>query len=291
MGTTKRSDTFSPASSGRVVIFATASRAVLACSVHMPGTPLFRAMSRSNASASRTSPMTSRSGRMRRASLTRRRSGTSPVPSRLAGRVCSATWSRTGRRSSQTSSAEMTRSDPGIDPARAFSIVVLPAWVWPETSTFSPDRTAASRNVAAWAVSEPSRTMSASDRARTTCLRMFTAHAERVMSGITTCRRSPPGSRASTKGLDRSSRRPEVLSIRSTRSRTCSSVSTVLVSSDTPRRATYTWVGALSQTSSISGSSRYGCNGPNPPTASVTARAAASGSSSGGTTPTLARVA
>jgi len=30
---------FSPASSGRVHIFATASRALLACSVHIPGSP------------------------------------------------------------------------------------------------------------------------------------------------------------------------------------------------------------------------------------------------------------
>ena len=82
VGTTKREPTFSPASSGRVHILVIASRALLAWMVHMPGSPLLSAMSRSRLSAWRTSPTMIREGRMRSASLTRRRSGTSPVPSR-----------------------------------------------------------------------------------------------------------------------------------------------------------------------------------------------------------------
>ncbi len=50
--------------------------------------PQFSAMSRSRHSSWRTSPTMIRSGRIRSASLTSRRSRTSPVPSRLACRVC-----------------------------------------------------------------------------------------------------------------------------------------------------------------------------------------------------------
>lgn len=83
VGTTKREPTFSPARSGRVHIFVTASRALFAWMVHMPGRPELRAMSRSRLSDCRTSPTMIRLGLIRRASLTRRRRGTSPVPSRL----------------------------------------------------------------------------------------------------------------------------------------------------------------------------------------------------------------
>ena len=57
-----RRSTFSPASSGRVHILVTASRALLAWIVHMPGRPLLSAMSRSRLSAWRTSPTMSRLG-------------------------------------------------------------------------------------------------------------------------------------------------------------------------------------------------------------------------------------
>ncbi len=53
---------------------------------------------------------------------------------------------------------------------------------------------------------------------------MLTDQCRRVMSGITTCSREPSGSIASTNGVLRSTRRPVVLSIRSTRSRTWPSV-------------------------------------------------------------------
>ena len=78
---------FGPASSGSVQSLVTASRALLACSVAIAGIPLFIATRRSRDSAWRTSPTTSRVGRMRSASRTSRRSGISPVPSRLASRV------------------------------------------------------------------------------------------------------------------------------------------------------------------------------------------------------------
>ena len=103
---------------------------------------------------------------------------------------------------------------------RVFSRVVFPAWVPPATMMFSPAVTAASRNRAACAVIVPSATRSSSPFAATTNLRMFRLRCSRVMSGMTACSRLPSGSSASTNGDDRSSRRPEGLSIRSTRSRT-----------------------------------------------------------------------
>ena len=61
-------------------------------------------------------------------------------------------------------------------------------------------------------------------------------------------------------------RRPLDLSIRSTSSSTCALVSTRLVSSCRPRRATKTRLGSLIHTSSTAGSSRNGWSGPNPAT-------------------------
>ncbi len=89
---------------------------------------------------------------------------------------------------------------------------------------FSPATTAASRKRAACGVIEPIATSSSSECRLSTNLRMFTAMWRRVMLGITTCRRDPSGSIASTNGVDRSIRRPEVRSIRSTSSSTCAAV-------------------------------------------------------------------
>ena len=80
-----------------------------------------------------------------------------------------------------------------------------------------------------------------------TNFRMFTDQCRRVMSGMTTCSRLPSGSIASTNGVLRSTRRPVVLSIFSTRSRTCASPRIVVVSSERPRRATKTRPGSLIQ--------------------------------------------
>ena len=81
-----------------------------------------------------------RSGRIRRASLTSRRRRTSPVPSRLACRVCIETTSGSGTLSSKTSSQVTTRSRAGIAAARQLSKVVFPAWVPPATMMLRPAR-------------------------------------------------------------------------------------------------------------------------------------------------------
>ena len=62
-----------------------------------------------------------REGRIRSASFTSRRSGISPAPSRLGWRVCIATTSGNGTRSSKTSSQVITRSRAGMAAHRQLS--------------------------------------------------------------------------------------------------------------------------------------------------------------------------
>ena len=138
VGTTNRAEMFSPASSGSVHVFTSASRALLACSVHMPGSPALSASSRSRHSSDRTSPTMIRLGRIRSASLTRSRSRISPVPSSPDCRVCIGTQSGCANRSSKTSSADTTRSPPGMAAAKQLRSVVLPVWVPPATRMLSP---------------------------------------------------------------------------------------------------------------------------------------------------------
>ena len=150
VGTTKAESMLRPASRGRVQSFTSASCAEFAWIVHMPGSPEFSAMSRSRLSASRTSPTTRRSGRMRSASLMRRRRVISPVPSRLGWRHCIETRSRTSRSSSNVSSTVTTRSSTRAPDMRALSIVVLPVCVAPDTRMLAPASTPMRRNSAAW---------------------------------------------------------------------------------------------------------------------------------------------
>jgi hypothetical protein len=120
-------------------------------------------------------------------------------------------------------------------------------------------------------------------------LRMFTAQCAWVTSGITTWRRLPSGSDASTKGEDKSTRRPDDCSMRSTRSRTSPSVSATEVSSGTPLRAMKTRSGPLIQISSISGSSKNGCSAPKPVSVATICRVVCASSASSGTDPPSAR--
>jgi hypothetical protein len=122
----------------------------------------------------------------------------SPVPSRLGCRVCIATQSRSGGRSSKTSSTVTSRSLGGIEPSSALSVVVLPDWVPPDTRTVRPAATAASRKRAAAGGSVPSRTRSSTDFAGATNFRTLTARCRPVTSGRTACSRDPSGSVAST---------------------------------------------------------------------------------------------
>ena len=182
-------------------ILVTASRALLAWMVHMPGTPLFSAMSRSRLSSWRTSPTMMRDGRIRSASLTSRRSGISPVPSRLGWRHCIDATSRSGILSSKTSSHVTTRSRGGIAAARQLSSVVLPACVPPATRMLRP--------LDDGGLEEPRRLPRQGAEPHEVVevvglddelADVDRASASRVMSGMTTCSRDPSGSVASTKG-------------------------------------------------------------------------------------------
>ncbi len=275
VGTTNPESMLRPASSGRVDSFASASRAWLAWIEHMPGSPEFSAISRSSDSASRTSPTTRRSGRIRRASLISRRRVISPVPSRLGWRHCIATQSGLEADSSKVSSTVTTRSSGRALASSAPSSVVLPDCVAPDTRMFCPLRTQRCKNSAACFVSEPSRVSSRRSRMPRRNLRTLTAQCARVMSGMTTCSRDPSGSEASTNGELRSTRRPVECSIRSTSSRTCNSVRARSTRSETPSRAMNTRSGPLIQSSSTLGSSRNGWSGPNPVSVATTWRVTA----------------
>ena len=144
--------------------------------------------SRSRHSACRTSPTTSRSGRIRSASLTSRRSG--DLAGRPPGSAAGSAWrpSRGSRDAARRPPRTVISRSPRRDRAeQAFSSVVFPACVPPETRMLSPAATAASRKrAAAAAVSVPSRTRSSSRRApAATNFRTLTARCRRVTSGIT----------------------------------------------------------------------------------------------------------
>ena len=125
------------------------SRGLLACTVQIePSWPVFIAWSMSSAAASRTSPTTIRSGRMRSALRTRSRMRTSPRPSMFGGRdsrrrTCSwCSWS------SAASSMVTIRSFAGMKLDSTLSVVVLPAPVPPLTRMLSLPRTQAARKSA-----------------------------------------------------------------------------------------------------------------------------------------------
>ena len=133
-----------------------------------PGWPVFIASSRSSASAPRTSPITIRSGLMRRASWTSRGIPIAPRPSMLAGRPSSETQSGSSRQrcSSAWSSMVTSRSPGGISRQSVRTKVVFPVPVPPATSTFRRALTTASRKGMDPSGRKPARARSASSRKR-----------------------------------------------------------------------------------------------------------------------------
>ena len=125
-----------------------AERALLACTVVSdPPWPVFSACSRSAASPPLTSPTTMWSGRWRSAWRTRSRIDTG-VPRTRRFPPRSAGSSSRSILSSSVSSMATIRSSSGRSSIRAFSSVVLPEPVPPETRMFRRDRSAsrATRN-------------------------------------------------------------------------------------------------------------------------------------------------
>ena len=115
-----------------------ASRALLACTVVIePSWPVFMACSMSSASPPRTSPMMTRSGRMRRLFLTSARCEISPLPSTLGGRVSSRTTCCCCNCNSAASSMVTTRSEGGMKPDIILSSVVFPLPLGPTISVLA----------------------------------------------------------------------------------------------------------------------------------------------------------
>ena len=185
----------SPASAPRASNRATASALVLACRVPQPPScPVLSAVSSSRTSAPRTSPTTSRSGRIRSDWRTRAVRLTSPLPSTLAGRACSRTTCGWSTASSRTSSTTTSRSS-GSALARAGrpSSVVLPLPVPPLTTKATRRWTRARRTVRPRASKVPQEPSSARDGATRRGTRRLMWGPSAASGGSTACRRTPPG--------------------------------------------------------------------------------------------------
>ncbi len=191
------------------------SRGLLACSVHIePSWPVFIAASRSKHSAPRISPRMIRSGRIRRAFLTRSPMVIAPWPSRLGGRVSSGSQCGCCRRSSAASSIVSTRSPGSIIFDSALSMVVLPEPVPPEMTMFIRHAPAIFSAVHIFSDIEPnslsmSRVIGFSEN-----LRMEIAVPRSDSGGTITFTREPSLRRASASGVVWSTRRPTWLTMR-----------------------------------------------------------------------------
>lgn len=119
-----------------------------------------------------------------------------------------------------------------------FSKVVLPEPVPPEIKMFSFARTAALKNVARPAVSVPNPTRSSAVNGSTANLRMVSTGPSMERGGMMALTREPSGSRASTIGLDSSTRRPNGVTILSMTWRMWSASRNLMsVSSSLPNRS------------------------------------------------------
>ena len=213
------------------------SRGVLAWPVDIdPSWPVFIAWSMSSASAPRHSPTMIRSGRMRSELRTSSRIGTAPLPSMLAGRDSSVTTCSWRSCSSAASSTVTMRSSFGMNDERTLSIVVLPEPVPPETKTLRRASTHARRKSNISGVEVPKRIRSSVVSGVAANFRMVSTGPTRLIGGMITLTREPSTRRASTIGLDSSTRRPMGEMMRSMMRITCSSFWKVtLVSSILPR--------------------------------------------------------
>ena len=226
--------------------------------VREPSWPVLRAMTMSRASAPRTSPTTSRSGRRRSAARTNDRTVTSPTPSTDGGRASSRTTCGVARRSSAASSMVTTRSPGGTCPSSALRNVVFPEEVAPLTTRLARWRTSATRSATTGSGAKAERgTPPAAKR------RMARQGPSTATGGITAWTREPSANRASTIGLLRSTRRPSGATIRSIRSAATPSARSSPRSSR-PRRSTHTSRPALTRISVTVGSSSNGSSGPRP---------------------------
>ena len=142
-----------------------------------------------------------RSGRIRSALRTSRRIVTSPRPSRFGGRASSRTTCGWRSRSSAASSIVTTRSPSPTNVDSAFSVVVLPEPVPPQTRIVARARTARARKSSSGRVSVPFATRSSAENPCRRKRRIVSAGPSSASGGSTTLIREPSGSRASHERL------------------------------------------------------------------------------------------
>jgi hypothetical protein len=155
------------------------------------------------------------------------------------------------------------RSSWGMNDDSTLSVVVLPAPVLPDTMMLSRPRTQASRNSAVRALSEPKSMRFCTVSGSAANFRIVSAEPSTASGGTTALTRLPSGSRASTIGLDSSTRRPILDTILSMVRRRCaSSVKCASAGISRPDFSSQTLLCPLTMTSETSGSRRKGSIGP-----------------------------
>ena len=214
----------SPAASASASTRAGTSAAELAWSVPQPPScPVLSAASRSTTSPPRTSPTTSRSGRIRSACRTNDRTVTSPAPSRLGGRASSHTQCGWSGDSSCESSTRTRRSAGSASESSAASSVVLPEPVPPLTTNAARRRTTARSRRSPAVLTAPAATSSVSVKPRARGTRREISVPGRAIGASNAWHRVPSASRTSTNGLASSRRRPPSAASRWARRRTAAS--------------------------------------------------------------------
>ena len=191
----------------------TDSCAVLAWTVPMqPSCPVFIAVKSERASAPRTSPTISRSGRMRSVFFSNA-SMSSPESPALPGlTVSSWTWCSCSRWISVTSSMVISRSRDGMKRPSMFNVVVFPEPVPPETRMLQGAAPIPSTNIqssaASRGVSVPKRMRSTKVSGSCVCLRIVSVGPPGDAGGSVALTRLPSGSRPSNSRLSSPTLRP-----------------------------------------------------------------------------------
>ena len=193
-----------------------ASRGLLAWTVVIePSWPVFMAWIMSSVSAPRHSPMMIRSGRIRRAFLTRSVAVTAPLPSMFGGRVSRRTTCSCWSCSSAASSMVMIRWSCWMKLESVFSSVVFPEPVPPEMMMLSRAFIAASISRSISGVKALNRSRSSWVSGFEPNIRIVRTGPSSASGGMIALTREPSGSRASTIGEVSSTRRPTRETIRS----------------------------------------------------------------------------
>jgi len=176
--------------------------------------------------------------------------------------------------------------------ASAFSVVVFPLDVPPETRMLRRRRTASVRYDAAVADTVPFRTRSSGVSGRAENRRIVSTGPATAMGGITACTREPSGKRASTSGVARSIRLPSGATSRSINTRISSASSKrTVVRSSLPSRSIHTPRVPFTMTSLTRSSRRSGASSPSPKSRSSSQRSSTRSSAVGTTSRSASRAA